>query len=689
MRRAIRRWLRWCLDDWRDLVPQEDAAALENKVVEINLNRCRMVAVLLMLYEPISLILMLTGHTQTYTGWYVIPTMALAAVSILMNVYLFVLRRRHVFSSRADNRASLAFIFSAVCCMLCFMIGDITQYGQEFLNYIVVLILTNLLFVQRFRRSFLLGLLPFLTEMIGFYVLLDHTLIIEPLILFIASLATGNLFSHTTVVSEENRLKLLRQEDRLRLSEERYRLALTQSGNVFFFYNVATRTITLSDELALAFGLPNEVSGMPDNMISQELVEPKSVAVYRDFYARINSGEAAGSAVISCHARQAPNKVLWYRISFSSVFDSEGAPVSAIITYEDLQSERDAFIKSAWSDLDLLSVPESQYAVLEFNLTLKQLRAQTGGLFAKLADDLRDYESTNAFLLERFTYQEDTESLRRFLALDRLYAMLAEGKNEDAMKYRSLQNGPSYRWMNASIQLIRDPYSDDVLARLLIRDINDDMLGIVRMQQNMDELQKKLEQSRIRIMMNQMQPHFLYNALSAIQTITKSDPDYASRLIYDFTVHLRGSIRALQSDAPIPFTSELKNIRAYLNIEQMRFGDSLKVCYDIECDDFAVIPLSIQPLAENAARHGIFPKGDEGGTITIRSYETEDSFVVMVQDDGVGFDVDQVLNSGETDSIGLKSLIYRLKSLMSAEVAIESVIGCGTKVTVTLPQEEA
>ena len=125
-----------------------------------------------------------------------------------------------------------------------------------------------------------------------------------------------------------------------------------------------------------------------------------------------------------------------------------------------------------------------------------------------------------------------------------------------------------------------------------------------------------------------------------------------------------------------------------MNIEQMRFGETLKVKYEIDCDDFKVIPLSIQPLAENAARHGVYPKGDDGGTVTIRSYEAVSAYVVEVEDDGVGFDVKEVLGQ-KSDSVGLKNLIFRLKSLMNADVLIDSKPGIGTKVTVTIPKKEA
>jgi sensor histidine kinase YesM len=213
------------------------------------------------------------------------------------------------------------------------------------------------------------------------------------------------------------------------------------------------------------------------------------------------------------------------------------------------------------------------------------------------------------------------------------------------------------------------------------------------LQNKLKLVEQEVEMARVKMSISQMKPHFLYNALTTIQTIIKVDPDYASNLIYDFTIHLRGTINALSSDSPIPFMKEMANVMAYLNIEKARFGDSLKIVQDIQDEDFNIIPLSIQPLAENAARHGIRPKGKEGGTIYIRSYALPDCHVIEVEDDGVGFDYDEIKNSHSTDDdahkpVGIENLIFRLKTLMNADVIINSEPGRGTKITIKLPKSD-
>lgn len=210
-------------------------------------------------------------------------------------------------------------------------------------------------------------------------------------------------------------------------------------------------------------------------------------------------------------------------------------------------------------------------------------------------------------------------------------------------------------------------------------------------EQELQRTRQQLEEARIKNSNSQMQPHFLYNALASIREIVLDDPEYASDLIYDFTTHLRACIRSMSNDNLVPFTQELENIKAYVNIEKMRFGDRLNIEYDCPETDFEIIPLSIQPLVENAIRHGVYERGSAGGTVIVRTSRSNDSFLVQVEDDGVGFDFDATMDevrSGKRDSTGLFNLIFRFERLMKAQVRVESKIGRGTKITVVIPRGE-
>lgn len=200
-------------------------------------------------------------------------------------------------------------------------------------------------------------------------------------------------------------------------------------------------------------------------------------------------------------------------------------------------------------------------------------------------------------------------------------------------------------------------------------------------------LEKELERANTSIMLSQIQPHFLYNALNTIKSLVKRDPEKAENAIIDFSLYLRGNMDSLTKVDPIPITEELEHVKKYCNIEQLRFSDKLEIFFEIDSEDFYVPTLSVQPIVENAIKHGVTKKA-EGGSVTISTYEDEDNYYIKVEDDGVGFDTNAPHKDTSRSHVGIKNITERLESIMSAEVTIESKIGVGTTVTVRLPKEK-
>ncbi|MGN1419323.1 MAG: sensor histidine kinase, partial [Acutalibacteraceae bacterium] len=167
----------------------------------------------------------------------------------------------------------------------------------------------------------------------------------------------------------------------------------------------------------------------------------------------------------------------------------------------------------------------------------------------------------------------------------------------------------------------------------------------------MDQIEKYNEKERentrmqIDIMLSQIQPHFLYNSISAICELCKADPMKAREALQNFSLYLRGNMDSLSSPGLIPFSDELRHIEAYLELEKMRFGDKLEVVYDIREKDFSLPVLTVQPLVENAVKHGICKKED-GGKLILRTQKEEDTIVISIIDSGAGFDSNSV-NSPE------------------------------------------
>ena len=196
-------------------------------------------------------------------------------------------------------------------------------------------------------------------------------------------------------------------------------------------------------------------------------------------------------------------------------------------------------------------------------------------------------------------------------------------------------------------------------------------------------LEAELKESRISIMLSQIKPHFIYNTLGTIERMCLKDPEKAFDLVRNFSLYLRGNFRELDSVTPIPFTEELKHVEHYVNIEKVRFPD-MNIVYNVETTDFLLPALSVQPIVENAIKHGLMGL-ETGGTVWIRSYETPTHFCVEVKDDGVGFDMDLPIDKKK--HVGIRNIRERLESMVNGELILESHLNIGTKAVIMIPKE--
>ena len=211
----------------------------------------------------------------------------------------------------------------------------------------------------------------------------------------------------------------------------------------------------------------------------------------------------------------------------------------------------------------------------------------------------------------------------------------------------------------------------------------------VNVQKNIDltKEEERNKEAQIRIMLSQIQPHFIYNSLSSISTLISIDPEKAQTALDDFTEYLRRNLSSLTKTNSIPFEDELRHVKTYVSLERMRFGDRINLIFDIQTTDFHVPALSIQPLVENAIKHGILKKL-EGGTVTVKTYETTEEFVVEVIDDGVGFRMGNV-DFASNDHLGINNVKYRIEKVGDGTMTIHSEEGKGTCVKVAFHKENA
>lgn len=199
------------------------------------------------------------------------------------------------------------------------------------------------------------------------------------------------------------------------------------------------------------------------------------------------------------------------------------------------------------------------------------------------------------------------------------------------------------------------------------------------------KIEKELEESRISIMLSQIQPHFLYNALSTIRYLCNTQPELAGKAIESFAKYLRGNMDSLTKKAPVPFSRELEHLEHYLKIERLRF-EKINVNFDLSVTNFTLPALTVQPLVENAIKYGIAPK-PEGGTVTIRTMQDETCFYINILDDGIGFDSGRVAEE-DRSHIGIQNTRERISAMCGGTLEVNSQEGEGTSVQIIIPKKE-
>jgi two-component system LytT family sensor kinase len=207
----------------------------------------------------------------------------------------------------------------------------------------------------------------------------------------------------------------------------------------------------------------------------------------------------------------------------------------------------------------------------------------------------------------------------------------------------------------------------------------------------LDASRTRLMEAEVRALRAQISPHFIYNSLTAIASFVRTDPERARDLLLDFADFTRYSFRRHGEFTTL--AEELRSIERYLVLEKARFGDRLQVTLRVAPEVLpAVVPfLCLQPLVENAVRHGLEGK-DGPGRITIVGEDHDAECVISIEDDGAGEEPDRVRRAlaGDVsmDSIGLGNVDERLRSTFGDEygLVVETAPGAGTKVIVRVPK---
>lgn len=209
----------------------------------------------------------------------------------------------------------------------------------------------------------------------------------------------------------------------------------------------------------------------------------------------------------------------------------------------------------------------------------------------------------------------------------------------------------------------------------------------------LDQSRRRADQAELRFLRAQISPHFIYNALTAIESFVRTDPKRARQLLIGFADFTRYAFR--NHSQFVTMAEELRLVHTYLDLERARFGDRLSVTLRVEPEVLGVeVPsLILQPLVENAVRHGLEPS-ERAGTLSISVVDADTEALVIIDDDGVGADpahIGRVLAGTQADGVGLHNVDERLRAVFGEDhgLLIETGVGAGTRVHVRIPKSQA
>ena len=220
-------------------------------------------------------------------------------------------------------------------------------------------------------------------------------------------------------------------------------------------------------------------------------------------------------------------------------------------------------------------------------------------------------------------------------------------------------------------------------------------MAMVSYRENYEKMlaqEKELSEMKEKMLISQIGPHFIYNSLSTIKHLCRTDPEEAVNAIDEFASFLRSNIDSLGTADCISFEDEVEHVKNYIALEKRRFGDRVNVIWALDDKNFMIPAMTLQPIVENAVKHGI-TKRQNGGTISIYSKNVRageassfpDYYEIAVEDDGVGFNTDAVCEDDGCAHIGISNVRKRLELMCGGSLTVTSAEGKGTRAVIIIP----
>ena len=221
-----------------------------------------------------------------------------------------------------------------------------------------------------------------------------------------------------------------------------------------------------------------------------------------------------------------------------------------------------------------------------------------------------------------------------------------------------------------------------IVVRVIPQKINE-AARAKKLEEKQRKLQQELKDRRVSVMMSQIRTHFIFNVMTIISGLCNSDPQKADNALILFARYLRKNIAIMDRDEPILFSQELQHLEDYISLEKLRFGDKIKFETKLEITDFKIPPLTIQPLVENAIKHGLLTPG-KSGTVYLSTEVVDGEIQILIEDDGIGFET-EVLK--KENAVGIRNVRYRVENMVGGTLEISSNPGKGTKAEIRISEK--
>ncbi|MEG0021147.1 MAG: PAS domain S-box protein, partial [Oscillospiraceae bacterium] len=259
-------------------------------------------------------------------------------------------------------------------------------------------------------------------------------------------------------------------EEKLRIRDEEYSLAIKHSGKIVYRYTLADKSVRMLQKSTDPFGFPDFAENVPQSIVALGIFAPESIDDLVGFYDDISKGEKTGSAVL--HRRLEKGGFGWCRAHFTTLFGADGIPISAVISIEDVTKQHEQEL--AFERMSQHVARLSKDAMMYFETNLTQVKiTQAGGL--ELGELEYTLEQNPSEMLEKSIDEmlacEDKEHIRRFFSRDGLLEDFAQGRREKETEVRIFHDFQA-KWVSITVELVADPYTEDILAYVLFKDIN-------------------------------------------------------------------------------------------------------------------------------------------------------------------------------------------------------------------------